>query len=77
MGSPPLVEKGKTKSFVVLTSLKGEIEQRWYFDCRSSRYMTGNKCMLSNILPSNLDSVTFKDGATRSVLGSGSLNVPG
>ena len=35
-----------------------------------------NKRLLSNILPSSLDYVTFGDGAKESVLGSGSLNVP-
>ena len=39
--------------------------------------MTGNKWLLSNILPSSLDSITFGDGVKGSVLGSGSLNVPG
>ena len=39
--------------------------------------MTGNKWLLSNVLPFSLDLVTFKDGAKESVLGSGSLNVPG
>ena len=39
--------------------------------------MTWNKRLLSNILPSSLNFVTFRDGAKGSVLGSGSLNVPG
>ena len=34
------VEKGKTKSFVAFTSLKDEVEQRWYFNSGSSRHMT-------------------------------------
>ena len=38
--------------------------------------MTGNKWLLSNILPSSLDFVTFGDDAKGSVLGSGSLNIP-
>ena len=33
---PTWVEKGKAKSLVVLTSLKAEIEKRWYFDSGSS-----------------------------------------
>ena len=36
--------------------------------------MTGNKWLLSN---TSLDSITFGDGVKGSVLGSGSLNVPG
>ena len=39
--------------------------------------MTGYKWLLSNVLPSSLDSVTFRDNAKGSVLGSGYLNVPG
>ena len=39
---PTWVEKGKTKSVIVLTSLKAEIEQMWYFDNGSSWHMTGN-----------------------------------
>ena len=74
---PTWVEKGKTKSFVILTSLKVEIEQRWYFDSGSSRHMTRYKWLLSNVLPSSLNSVNFENGAKGSVLGSGSLNVLG
>ena len=39
--------------------------------------MTGNKWLLSNVLPSSPNFVTFRDCAKGSVLGSGSLNVPG
>ena len=74
---PIWVEKGKTKSLVVFTSLKVETKQRWYLDIGSSRNMIGNKWSLSNVLPSSLDLVTFKDGAKGSVLRSRSLNVPG
>ena len=38
--------------------------------------MTGNKWLLSNILPSSLDSIKFGDDAKGSVLGSSFLNVP-
>ena len=38
--------------------------------------MTGNKWLLSNILPYGLDSVTFEDYEKGSVMVSGSLNVP-
>ena len=38
--------------------------------------MTSNKWLLSNVLPSSLDSITFGDGAKGRVLGSRSLNVP-
>ena len=48
----------------------------WYFDSGSSRHMTGNKWLLSNILPSSLDSIKFGDDAKGSVLGSSFLNVP-
>ena len=73
MGKPTWVEKGKSKSFIVLTSLKEKIEQRWYFDNGSSRHMTGNKWFLFNILPSSLDSMTFGDNAKGSIMGSGSF----
>ena len=36
--------------------------------------MIGNKWLLSNVLPSNMDFVTFRDGTKESVLGSESLN---
>ena len=39
--------------------------------------MTGNKWLLSNILPLSLDSINFEDDAKGSVLRSGSLNVLG
>ena len=39
--------------------------------------MTGNKWLLSNVLPFSLDFVTFGDGAKGSVLGLGSFNVHG
>ena len=39
--------------------------------------MTGNKCLLNNVLPFNMDCVTFGDRAKGSFLGSGSLNVLG
>ena len=38
--------------------------------------MTSNKWLLSNILPSSLDSITFGDDAKGSVLGSSFLNIP-
>ena len=38
--------------------------------------MTGNKRLLSNVLLSSLDLVTFGDGAKRRFLRLGSLNVP-
>ena len=38
--------------------------------------MTGNKQLVSNVLPSSLNSITFGYRAKGSVLGSGSLNVP-
>ena len=49
----------------------------WYFDSGSSQHMTRYKWLLSNVLPSSLDSVNFEDGAKGSVLGSRSLNVLG
>ena len=61
---------------MVLTSFKTKIEQRWYFDNGSSRPMTSNKRLLSNVLPSSLDSVTFGDDVKGNVLWSGSLNIP-
>ena len=39
--------------------------------------MTGNKRLLSNVLPSSLDSVTFRDSSKGSILRLGSLNVLG
>ena len=39
--------------------------------------MIGNKWLLSNVLLSIMDSMTFADGAKGSVLRSRSLNVPG
>ena len=39
--------------------------------------MIGNKWLLSDVQLSSLDSVTFRGGTKGSVLGSGSLNVPG
>ena len=74
---PTWVEKGKAKSLIVLMFLKAEIEQRWYFDSGSSQHMTGYKWLLSNVLPSSLDLVTFGDNAKGSVLGLGYLNVLG
>ena len=74
---PTLVQNGKIKGFVVLTFRKAEKENIWYFDSGSSRHMTGNKWLLSNVLPFSLDFVTFGDGAKGSVLGLESFNVSG
>ena len=50
VGKPTWVNKGKTKSFIVLTYFKAEIEQSWYYESGSSRHTTGNKWLLSNIV---------------------------
>ena len=52
------------------TSLKVNVEQKWYFDNGSSRHMIGNKEFLTNLRPCNLESVTFGDGAKGIVIGS-------
>ena len=44
----------------------------WYFDSGSLQHMTGY-WLLSNVLSSSLDFVTFGDGAKGSVLKLGSL----
>ena len=58
------------------TSLKVNIEQRWYFNSGISRHMTGNKDLLTDIWLCNLKSVTLGDGVKGGdVLGSGLLKV--
>ena len=39
--------------------------------------MTGNREILTNLQPRNLEPVTFGDGVKGTILGSGLLNVPG
>ena len=59
------------------TSLKVNVEQKWYFDNGSFRHMTGNKEFLTKLQPCNLESVTFDDGANCIVIGNGLLKIPG
>ena len=59
------------------TSLKVNVEQKWYFDSGSSRHMTSNKEFLTNLQPCNLKLVTLGDGAKGTVIGNGLLKVPG
>ena len=59
------------------TSLKVNVEQKWYFDSGSSRHMKGNKEFLTDLQPCNLESMTFGDGDKGTVIGSDLLKVPG
>ena len=59
------------------TSPKLNIQQKWYFDSGSFRHMTSNKEFITNLLPCNLESVTFNDGAKGPVIVNGLLKVPG
>ena len=59
------------------TSLKVNVEQKWYLDSGSSRHMIGNKEFLTNLQPCNLTFVTFSDAAKGTVIGNGLLKVPG
>ena len=58
------------------TSLKVNVEQKWYFDSGSSKHMTSNKEFLINLQPCNLEYVTFGDGAKGTIIDSGLLKVP-
>ena len=58
------------------TSLKVNVEQKWYFDSGNFRHLTGNKEFLTNLQPCNLESVTFDDGAKGTVIRNGLLKVP-
>ena len=62
---------------VVCSSLKTKVEEKWYFDSGSSRHMTCNKEFMINLQPCTLESITFDDGGKGTILGSGSLKVPG
>ena len=57
------------------TSLKVNVEQKWYFDSGSSRHMTCNKEFLTNLQHCNLESVTFGDGVKGTMIDSGLLKV--
>ena len=48
---------------MVCSSLKVNVEQKWYFDSESSRHMIGNKELLSNLQSCGLESLTFGDGS--------------
>ena len=52
-------------------------KQKWYFDSGSSKHMTGNKKLLSNLQPCGLESVTFNDGVKGTITGMGLLKVLG
>ena len=58
------------------TSLKVNIEEKWYFYSGCSKHMIGNKNFLTNLQPSNLESMTFGDGAIDTMICSGLLKVP-
>ena len=61
---------------MVCTSLKVNVEQKWYFDCGSSKHMIGNKKFLTNLQPCNLEFVTFGYGAKGTMIVNGLLKVP-
>ena len=72
--------KGETKGarcLVECTSLKVDVEQKWYFDSGNSKHMTCNKEFFTNLQPCNLEYVTFGDGAKGSMIGSGLLKALG
>ena len=58
---------------VVCTSLKMKVEEKRYFHSGNSRRMTGNRELFTNLQPCNLESITFGNGGTGTVLGSGAL----
>ena len=62
---------------MVCTSLIINVEEKCYFDNGSSMHVTGNKEFFTNLQLCNLESITFGDGAKSTILGSGSLNIPG
>ena len=52
-------------------------KKKWYFDSGSSKHMTCNKILLSNLQPYGLESVTFSDRVKGTIIESGLLKVPG
>ena len=65
------------RCLVVYTSLKTKVEEKWYFECGSSKHMISNREFLINLQPCSLDSITFGDGGKGTILGSCSLKVLG
>ena len=62
---------------MVCSSLKVNAEQKWYFDSGSSKHMTSNKELLTNLQPCVLESVTFGDKVRDTVIRCGLLKVLG
>ena len=64
------------KSLSVFPFTKNMIKEEWYFYSGCSWHMTENEHILTNLLPSNQDSVTFGDSVKGRVIGTGSLVIP-
>lgn len=47
---------------VAFIYFRADICQKWYFDSGSSRHMTGNKDVFTDIQSYNLSFITFGDG---------------
>lgn len=65
------------RGYVVHTCNKSIMGNVWYVDSGYSKHMTSNKNFLIDLKLGSSDRVTFADGVKSSVLGSGTLNVPG
>ena len=71
------IVKKDGRCLVACTSLKMKVQEKWYVDSGNSKHMAGNKEFLTNLQLCSLESVTFGDSAKGTVLGSGSLKIPG
>ena len=69
--------KKDERCLVVYTSLKLQVEEKLYFNSDKSWHMTGKMEFMTNLQPCGLESITFGDGGKGTVLGSGSLKIPG
>ncbi|CAA0810072.1 Unknown protein, partial [Striga hermonthica] len=71
------VAKKSFNCFASALSLRTSLEGKWYLDSGCSRHMTGEPSYLMNIQSSSNGEVTFGDGVSNKVIGTGCLNLGG
>ncbi|CAA0824991.1 Unknown protein, partial [Striga hermonthica] len=71
------VAKKSFNCFTFVLSLRTFLKGKWYLDSGCSRHMTGEPSYLMNIQPGSNREVTFGDGVSNKVIGTGCLNLGG
>ena len=71
------VPKKDKKAFIVHIALKAHNTSRWYFDSGCSRHMKGDASFFTSLEDYQDGRVTFGDGSKSSIIGRGTIELPG